>query len=77
MAYVEHILKHFNESNDAIEIYDFLQYCAIKKFINKLAAKLIDGKQTFVFVGNVILTSNSPAKGYRRNRIKDPFAKIA
>ena len=56
-VYAEHILKHFNDAIDAYTQYeyalqDFLQYRATNKFLDELATQLINGKQTFVFVGS-------------------------
>lgn len=81
-VYAEHIFKHFNEAIAAYSQYeyalqDFLQYCATNKFLDNLANQLIDGKKTFVFVGSAFLPANSPAKGYRRNKIKELFVKMA
>lgn len=81
-VYAEHILKYFHDAIIAYTQYeyalqDFLQYSATNKFLDKLATKLINGKQTFVFVGNAFLPANSPVKGYLRTKIKDLFAKMA
>ena len=81
-VYAEHILKHFNDAIVAYTQYeyalqDFLQYCATNKFLDQLATKLINGKRTFVFVGNAFLPANSPAKGYLRSKIKGLFEKMA
>lgn len=81
-VYAQHILKHFNNAISAYTQYeyalqDFLQYRSTNKFLDKLATQLINAKRTFVFVGSAFLPANSPAKGYRRNKIKDLFAKMA
>lgn len=81
-VYAEHILKHFNNAIAAYTQYeyalqDFLQYCATNRFLDRLATELINGKRTFVFVGSAFLPANSPAKGYRRNKIRDLFQKMA
>lgn len=81
VAYADHILMHFNEAIEAYCQYNYalqslLKYMETNRYCSKLAKEMVNGKKTFVFVGDCFLPGNSPAKGYLRTNIRMLFDKL-
>ncbi|XP_031634622.1 uncharacterized protein LOC116347941 isoform X1 [Contarinia nasturtii] len=79
--YVDHILRHFNEKFEAYTQYEYalqdvVQYIDTNTTLDKLADWFIDGKETFVFVGENFIAADSEAKGYIRSKVRDLFEKM-
>ncbi|XP_031616702.1 uncharacterized protein LOC116336741 [Contarinia nasturtii] len=80
-SYADHILRHFEEKFTAYTQYEyalqaFLQYIDTNRALDAYATKLIDGKQTFIFVGDRFIAADSPARGYIRSKVRDLFEKL-
>lgn len=80
-VYADHILRHFNEAFNAYTQYEYAlldlkQYIATERALDQMASKLIDSKETFVFLGDANLPGSSPAKGYRRTKVRALFEKM-